>query len=124
MASINAALGISQMKKLNQFLRFKRKLSKRYINLFKNFKGVRFISEDKNTKSNYWLNAVIIDFKNNKQRIELFKKAKKFRIPIRPAWTPLNKLNYLKNCPKSNLNKSEKIYKKIVCLPSSAILGQ
>jgi len=124
MASINAALGISQIKKLKKFLLLKKKLSNQYFKLFKDIKGVRYITEDKFTKSNHWLNAVEIDFKNNKQRIELFKKAKKLKIPIRPAWTPLNKLNYLKKFPKSSLYKSDKIYKKIICLPSSAILGQ
>ena len=124
MASINAALGISQIKKINQLLRDKRNLSKKYINLFKNLKKIRFIKENKYTKSNYWLNAVIVDFKNNNQRNLLFKKAKKLKIPIRPAWTPLNKLNYLKNCPKSQLNITNNIFKKIVCLPSSSILGK
>tara|TARA_B100000579_G_C22848544_1_gene865908 strand:+ start:3082 stop:4251 length:1170 start_codon:yes stop_codon:yes gene_type:complete len=124
MASINAALGISQIKKLKKFLLLKRKLSNRYYKLFKNIKGVRYITEDKYTKSNHWLNTVEVDFKNNKQRIELFKKANKLKIPIRPAWTPLNKLKYLKKFPKSSLHKSDKIYKKIICLPSSAILGQ
>ena len=123
-ASINAALGISQIKKLKKFLLLKKKLSKKYFKLFKDLKGVRYITEDEFTKSNNWLNAVEVDFKNNKQRIELFKKAKKLRIPIRPAWTPLNKLNYLKKFPKSSLYESDKIYKKIICLPSSAILGQ
>ena len=124
MASINAALGISQMKKLNNLLRNKRNLSKKYINLFKNSNRIRFIHENKHTKSNYWLNAVVMDFKNINQRTSLFKRVKKLKIPIRPAWTPLNKLNYLKDYPKSKLNITNNIFKKIICLPSSSILGK
>lgn len=124
MASINAALGISQMKKINSLLRYKRKLSKKYLHLFKNSNRIRFLCENIHTKSNNWLNAVVLDFKNNNQRTLLFKKAQQLKIPIRPAWVPLNKLNYLKNFPKSKLNITNNIYKKIVCLPSSSILGK
>ena len=124
MADINAALGLSQFIKIKKLIKNKRNLAKKYQRLFKNFEGVRFIGEDKNTKSNYWLNSVEIDFKSLKERTALFNKAKRLNVPIRAAWTPLSKLKYLKDCPKSNLKNTEEIYKKIICIPSSAILGK
>ena len=124
MPDINAALGISQLNKIKTFIKQKRYLAQKYKELFKFTDRVRFIDEEKDTKSNCWLNSVEIDFKNLKERSLLFIKAKRINLPLRPAWTPLNKLRFLKNCPRSNLNNTNKIYKKIICLPSSAILGK
>jgi len=76
------------------------------------------------TKSNYWLNTIRLENINLKIRKKIFLKAKKLKIPLRPIWKPLHQIKRLKNCPKSNLQNTNELFKKIINLPSSAILGK
>ena len=63
MSNINAAIGFAQMKKINNFLKRKRKLANLYKDFFSKIKNFDFFDEPINTRSNYWLN--IIFFKTN-----------------------------------------------------------
>ena len=40
-------------------------------------------------------------------------------ITLRPAWSLLHKIDYLKNYPKDNLSNSNSMYNKIISLPSN-----
>ena len=61
MPSINAQLGIAQMKNINKFLSSKRKLYQKYYLIFKKFKDLRIMREPINTKSNYWLQTIVLE---------------------------------------------------------------
>ncbi len=124
MPDINAAIGCAQIKNLNYFLSLKRNLAKRYSKFFKKNNEIFFLKENLFTKSNYWLNTILIRNINLKIRKKIFLKAKKLNIPLRPIWTPLHKNNKLKKFPKSNLKNTNSVFKKIINLPSSAILGK
>ena len=123
MPSLNASLGLAQLKKLNYYLKAKRKIYKNYNKCFKNNKYFFLFSEPKNCKSNYWLQTIIInkDLKNKRDIIATF--ANKKGLKIRPVWKPLNKLSYLNNFPKMNLSVSNDLEKRIINLPSSASLA-
>lgn len=124
LSDLNAALGCAQIEKISFFLKLKRQLAKKYIKLFKKNNSFYFLKENSNTKSNYWLNTVILDDKHINLRSKIFQKAKLKKVPIRPVWKPLHSLNYLKKYPKSKLKNTNKMYKKVINLPSSAILGK
>lgn len=119
MPNINAALGCAQLKKLNQFLKKKRTLFHRYNKNLKKIKFLNFFSEPKNTKSNYWLQTVILNTDNIKFRNYLIKNFIKKGYKVRPAWKLLHKLKHFKNFPKMNLSNSIKLEKNIINLPSS-----
>ena len=59
--NINAALGIAQLENLSKLLLSKRKLFKAYEEAFKFVDGVFLKKEPKGSKSNYWLQALVID---------------------------------------------------------------
>ena len=124
LSDLNAALGCAQMEKISFFLKLKRQLAKKYMKLFEKNNSFYFLTENSNTKSNYWLNTVILDDKHINLRSKIFQKAKLKKVPIRPVWKPLHSLNYLKKYPKSKLKITNKMYKKVINLPSSAILGK
>ena len=52
MSNLSAALGLAQLENLNRFLKYKRKLYKKYNKAFKFFKKARIFKEPKNSKSN------------------------------------------------------------------------
>jgi len=119
MPNINAALGCSQFNKLNKLLKEKRKLKNKYLDIFKNYKNINLFLENKNAKSNYWLQTLIIDGYSKNFLEKLLNYCNKKNFFLRPAWCLLHKTIYLKNFPKMNLSLSEKIHRKIVNLPSS-----
>ena len=65
MPNLNAALLVAQLENLDFFIKNKRKLAKKYEVFFKNT-NYNFFKERKNSKSNYWLNSILLQ--NKKQR--------------------------------------------------------
>lgn len=122
MPGINAALGVSQLMRLKKFIKSKRKIYKKYNELFSSVKNVELFKEPKNSYSNYWLNTLLVDSKNIKQRDNLIKKLNLNGIAVRPVWTLLHKISYLKKFPKMNLDNAIKLEKQIISLPSSSQL--
>ena len=59
--NINAALGCAQLKKIDKFLDSKRKLFLKYKEVFQSIDGVNLFSEPENSKSNYWLQTIILE---------------------------------------------------------------
>ena len=119
MPGINAALGLSQLQKLKMIIKQKRKLFNMYKAKLKNFNQIKFLSESKFARSNYWLISIILDKKNcqfQKDIINLFNKKKYY---IRPIWMPLHKNKHLRKFPKMNLKNTNLICKRIINLPSS-----
>ena len=77
MPSLNANLGIAQIKNLKFFLKNKRKLFQRYKFLFSNFEDFEILQEPRYARSNYWLNALILKKADKKTIIKLLKQAAK-----------------------------------------------
>ena len=118
MPNINAALLVAQLEKLNDFLISpKRSLADRYeIFLSINY---NFFKEPKDSKSNYWLNCIILDDKN--QRDLFLKETNSNGIMTRPTWTLMNKLPMFKEAQCDDLKNSEWLEDRIVNIPSSVI---
>lgn len=119
MPNLNAALGCAQLKKLNIFLKKKRFLFKKYKKNLENIRFLYLLSESKNTKSNYWLQTVILKQNNIKFRNYIIKNFIRKGYKVRPVWKLLHKLKHFKNFPKMNLSTSINLEKNIINLPSS-----
>jgi len=114
--NINAALLVAQMENLSKFLENKRELAKIYKEFFSKLE-IKFIQEPKNSKSNYWLQAVIFD--NLKQRDEFLEFSNKNDVMTRPIWKLINELEMYKNCQKDDLTNSKYLEQRVVNIPSS-----
>ena len=77
MPSINASLGLAQIESLKKILLMKRKIFFRYNHELKNKLGVVVLKEPRFAKSNFWLNAIILDKKFKKFRNQILRKAHK-----------------------------------------------
>ncbi len=116
MPNLNAALLVAQLEKLDDFIANKRKLANKYEKFFKNY-DYMFFKEPKNTKSNYWLNSIIL--KNKKQRDKFLKDTNSNGVMTRPIWILMNNLSMFKNSQCGDLQNSEWLYKRVVNIPSS-----
>ena len=118
--NLNAALGVAQLEQLEDFLENKRNLSKLYSDFFSEI-GIKFIEERKGTKSNYWLNAIILN--NREERDRFLEYTNNNGIMTRPLWRPLHLLPMFKDSPREELYETEWLYDRIVNIPSGVRKG-
>jgi dTDP-4-amino-4,6-dideoxygalactose transaminase len=99
LSDINCALAISQLKKLNQFLRFRKKTVIEYINYFKKYN--KFFSLRKinlNLQNSYHLLFVNISFDKIGIKKNIFlNKFKKNKIILQQHYIPIYKFSFYKN---------------------------
>jgi len=119
MPNINAALGLAQLEKINTLLTAKRKLFSKYYLRLKGIQGVSLFKESKDSKSNYWLQTIILNMNVSYLKNQLLKKLHQEKIFSRPVWKLISELKPYKNCSKMNLSGSKEIYKRAINIPSS-----
>jgi len=119
MPNLNAALIVAQLEQLDKFVKRKRLLANSYKEFFQNV-NITFITESENSKSNYWLNAILL--KNKKQRDEFLGETNSSGIMTRPIWTLMNKLPMFERAQCGNLKNSEWLEDRVVNIPSSVIV--
>lgn len=124
MPNINAALGCAQLEQLPLFLKQKRALAERYEQAFARVNGVTFFTEPGDSRSNYWLNALILDKEHAADRDALLDLTNKSGIQTRPVWTLMHRLPMYKECPAMDLSTAEDIARRLINIPSSALLGE
>jgi dTDP-4-amino-4,6-dideoxygalactose transaminase len=118
---IQASLGISQLKKLNKFVNFRRKIAGLYDKLFENFDCFQIPNVEKNVRHAYHLYPLLIDFKKIKvNKLFLFKVFKKNNINLQVHYIPIYRQPFYKkkfNLNYKNFPNSENFYKKEISLP-------
>jgi perosamine synthetase len=118
--NINAALGVAQMEQLPEFLRKKREWAKRYKQAFQGVKGAIFVDEPEFCRSNFWLNAILLDEEISSLRDVILEKTNDMGIMTRPVWELMHTLPMFAACPKMDLSVAESISKRLINIPSSA----
>ena len=119
MPNLNAALLTSQLENLGTFLSSKRSVAMAYKEFFKD-KPYGFVEEPANCHSNYWLNAIILQDKEERD-LFLYETNSK-GVNTRPIWTLMNKLPMFKDAQCGNLTNAEWLEERVVNIPSSVIL--
>jgi len=119
MPNLNAALLVAQLENLDNFISSKRKLANVYEAFFNSTNYV-FVKEPMDSKSNYWLNSILL--KNKQQRDEFLDETNSSGIMTRPIWTLMNKLPMFKDAQCGDLKNSEWLEDRVANIPSSAIL--
>tara|TARA_B100000579_G_scaffold435031_1_gene457317 strand:- start:906 stop:1976 length:1071 start_codon:yes stop_codon:yes gene_type:complete len=110
---LQASIGNSQFSKLNEHIEMKRKILSHYRNnISDNNKIIEFTE-----KEVPWF--IDIHFKNRAKRTEAINKLNEKQIETRLSYPPLSKQKYLKKYSDNNLTYSERVYEKILWMPSS-----
>lgn len=122
MPNLNAALGCAQLEQLPSFIERKRQLALRYAEAFKATPGVRVFIEPRFARSNYWLNALLLDRPDEALRDRLLADLNAAGVLARPAWNLLHTLPMFAASPRMQLSGAIELANRIVNLPSSASL--
>ncbi len=123
MPNLNAALGCAQLEQLDNFLQSKRRLFSQYLEAFKGISQLRLLQESAVSKSNYWLQTIILDNAISNQRDTILEVTNNANFMTRPAWTLIHQLEPYKKSPRAPLPVSESLVQRIINLPSSAGLA-
>jgi aminotransferase in exopolysaccharide biosynthesis len=118
--NLNAALGCAQLEQLESFVAAKRGLARRYAD-FLDGSELTFFSEPVGCRSNYWLNAVICD--TRQQRNEIIESTNEKGVMTRPVWALMNQLKMYSHCRKGELTNAQRLGERVVNVPSSVVGG-
>jgi perosamine synthetase len=121
MPNINAALGCAQLERLDAFVEAKRALAESYRDALKELNSVTFVAEPEGTRSNYWLNAVMLA--DGQARDATLTALHGAGFMCRPVWTLMHRMKMYAHCPRMSLPVAEDIEARLINLPSSAKWG-
>jgi perosamine synthetase len=117
--NLNAALACAQIENLENFIENKRETSNKYKSFFKDSK-IKYITEPAESRSNYWLNAILLP---NKEERELFlQQTNDNGVMTRPVWALMHRLEMFKDCIHDNLENSIYIEERLINIPSSVVI--
>jgi len=117
--NLNAALGVAQIELLPESLKNKREIALQYQEWGKEY-GIEFAEEQANTKANYWLNAAIMQ--DRQQRDQFLEGTNSKNVMTRPVWTPMHQLRINQDCQHADMSNTEWLADRIVNVPSGSNL--
>lgn len=117
--NLNAALACAQLEQLENMRNSKRTLFNKYKDFFYDTE-INVVDVPIDTDWNYWLTSILL--KNKKERDIFLEETNKQGIMTRPIWTLMYRLPMYKKVQRDSQKNAEYLEKRIVNLPSSAIL--
>ncbi len=123
MPNLNAALGCAQLERLDDMLARKRVLADRYAAAFDDFERANFLTEPADTRSNYWLNAIVLEPGAGSSRDAVLDALNNEGIMARPVWTLMHRLPMYASAPRADLSTAEDLEARVINLPSSPRLA-
>lgn len=114
--NLNAALLVAQLEQLDRFVESKRELADIYQTFFSSI-DIVLIQEPQNSKSNYWLQALLL--KDKTQRDAFLAFTNQNGVMTRPIWRLMNESEMFKNCQCTSLINAKYLEERVVNIPSS-----
>jgi len=118
MTNIEAALGLAQLKRINEFLNKKRKFRQIYQEILGDLPYIKFQKGYDRIEGSWWLSCIKIE--KNVNINSLMEKLKEKGIQTRRVFVPACEMPYLKEYSTESPSAYE-IYRKGICLPSSTL---
>lgn len=123
--SLNAALGLAQIKKIEEYLTLKKYIHQKYKETLESFDDIVFLDNSSNTKSNCWVTNIILGNSLKDERDEILNSLYEKGIYCRRLWRPSHLLPMYSKCPRmDDLSITEDLYDRVVSLPSSISLAR
>jgi len=121
MPNLNAALICAQLEQLNSFIEIKRNLAEQYNTFFED-QGIKFRTENPDTKVNYWL--MCVELNDRKERDYFLEETNNQGVMTRPIWQLMYKLPMYEQCFRDEQTNAEYLEDRIVNIPSSVIINE
>ncbi len=116
MPNINAAVGCAQMECFAGVLENKRATAQIYNSFFQEI-GQPFIAEPAHAQSNYWLNAILLKDRQERDQFLAYTTGK--GLQTRPVWTLMIHLPMYRHCQSVSIETAQWLEDRLVNVPSS-----
>jgi perosamine synthetase len=123
MPNLNAALGVAQMEQLEDLLVRKRRLAGQYVQAFAAVDEAEIFVEPDGCRSNYWLNAMVLERSDVALRDQLLSALNEAGMQSRPIWRPMHQLAMYCHCPQMDLGRTDDLAGRLINVPSGAGVG-
>ena len=117
MTNIEAALGLAQMERLEEFLEKKKLFNKIYKEELGKQEYIKFQEEYEDAESSYWFTSIV--FEKDIDIVNVQKMLREKGIPTRRIFTPIVEFPPYRQYRKGSFECSYNIFEKGLCLPSS-----
>jgi len=118
---LNCALGLSQLKKLNKFVKKRKEIAKIYNNFFSDREKFITPKNTKNRSNSYHLYPLLVNFnKINKSKDRVIKEFLKYKIKLQVHYIPVNSQPYYRKkygFKKNNFKNSIFFFERAISLP-------
>tara|TARA_B100000123_G_C25725980_1_gene426952 strand:- start:34 stop:1164 length:1131 start_codon:yes stop_codon:yes gene_type:complete len=118
LSNVCAAIGIGQMEVLSSRVEKKRYINKFYKEQLSCLDEIKFLEENENNFSNFWLTTIVIDEKSKLKNNDIRLYLESLNIESRPLWKPMHLQPVFSSCKSYTNNISEDLYQRGLCLPS------
>lgn len=122
MGNVNAALGLSQLERIEKLLRARREVHRAYGKALRGVPGVDVFEEVGSRWSNYWLTAALMTEPG--QRDAALTALTSEGVSARALFTPLHLLPMYAKNPRSNCEGAMDLWRRTICLPSGTSIGE
>ena len=123
--NLNAAFGCGQILRLKKNIVNRKKNYSYYKYFINKIPGLRMLAPESYSKSNHWMNILIIDQNLiKKSPYYFYEKLALKGIQTRLVWKPNHLQKMYKNNEKYRIDLSEKIFDSCLCIPSSSNLSK
>ncbi|BCB96340.1 aminotransferase DegT [Dissulfurispira thermophila] len=119
LTNIQAAMGVAQLERIQEFVNTKRKNASIYSDLLSEIKDVKFLWENKQVKSNFWFYTIKVAKRHKKKLIKYLLSR---NIQVRPVWKLIHTLPMYKNSQTYRIENAVKAYETCINLPCSVNL--
>ena len=117
--NINAALGCAQLEQLPGFIEAKRELFRRYRDAFAGMNGVTLMAEPDQCRSNYWLQALVLNEGREAERDAILAATNAAGCMTRPVWVLMHEMPQFADCPRMDLATATSLAHRLINIPSS-----
>lgn len=116
MPNLNAALLCAQLDKLEGFIANKRETALIYQAWCRQ-NNISFMAEPKEARSNYWLNAILLN--NKEEKLSFLEYTNARNVMTRPVWSLLHRLPMFEHCFAMHQYNAQFLAERLVNIPSS-----
>ncbi|WP_394903149.1 LegC family aminotransferase [Clostridium butyricum] len=123
MTNLQAALGVGQLERIEEFIEIKKNNYELYKHAFDTLDGIRMLEFGKFIRPNYWFYSIVLE--EDKLYVDdIIRELKDENIQTRPIWGLIHEQLPYKNDQSYDIAKAEYYHKRIINIPCSSNLEE
>ncbi len=124
LTGLQAALGLAQLERLEEFIARKRSIARAYEERLRAVEGITLMPSSPRTEATCWLYTILLPEETAvEERRSFIRALRRQGFEARGLWHPIHGLDPYRDCQAVEIEASDRLYRRAVSLPSSVSLG-